>query len=149
MRSIELDNITQLAAGSFAGVPAARQRELLQALVQHLHAYAKATRLSHEEWRAALAFLHRSGDISSASRSEFSLLSDVLGLSSLVDLIAGSQSSPGATPGSVLGPFHTAGSPWCPNPADLTAGNAGRVVLLRGRVLGPDGQPLSEVERGF
>ena len=100
MRSIELDNITQLAAGSFAGVPQARQRELLQALVQHLHAYAKDTRLTHEEWRAALAFLHRTGDISSASRSEFSLLSDVLGLSSLVDLIAGSQSSPGATPGS-------------------------------------------------
>ena len=149
MRSIELDNITQLAAGSFAGVPAARQRELLQALVQHLHAYAKATRLSHEEWRAALAFLHRSGDISSASRSEFSLLSDVLGLSSLVDLIAGSQSSPGATPGSVLGPFHTAGSPWCANPADLTAGNVGRVVLLRGRVLDMAGQPVPNAALDF
>ena len=149
MRNIELDNITQLAAGSFAGVPQARQRELLQALVQHLHAYAKDTRLTHEEWRAALAFLHRSGDISSASRSEFSLLSDVLGLSSLVDLIAGSQSAPGATPGSVLGPFHTAGSPWCANPADLTAGNVGRAVLLRGRVLDIAGQPLPNAALDF
>ncbi len=149
MRNIELDNITQMAAGSFAGVPEARQRELLQALVQHLHAYAKDTRLTHEEWRAALAFLHRSGDISSASRSEFSLLSDVLGLSSLVDLIAGSQSAPGATPGSVLGPFHTAGSPWCANPADLTAGNVGRVVLLRGRVLDSAGQPLPNATLDF
>ena len=48
-------------------------------------------------------------DMSSESRSEFSLLSDVIGLSSLVDLLA---SDPAATPGSVLGPFHTAGSPW-------------------------------------
>ena len=149
MRNIELGNITQAAADSFAGVPQTRQRELLQSLVQHLHAYAKETQLTHEEWRAALAFLHRTGDISSASRSEFSLLSDVLGLSSLVDLIAGAQSTPGATPGSVLGPFHTAGSPWCPNPADLTAGNAGRAVLLRGRVLGPDGQPLPEATLDF
>lgn len=153
MRNIDIDNITQAAAGSFAGVPQARQRELLQALVQHLHAYAKEAKLTHEEWRAALAFLHRTGDISSSSRSEFSLLSDVLGLSSLVDLIAGSQSSPGATsgatPGSVLGPFHTAGSPWCNNPADLTAGNAGRVVLLRGRVLGINDQPLPEATWDF
>ena len=149
MRSIELGNITQAAAESFAGVPGARQRALLQALVQHLHAYAKDTQLTHEEWRAALAFLHRTGDISSDSRSEFSLLSDVLGLSSLVDLIAGARSTPGATPGSVLGPFHTAGSPWCLNPADLTAGNAGRVVLLRGRVLDIDGQPLPNATLDF
>lgn len=139
MSDIRLDNITQAAIDSLAGIPDARRRELLQQLVQHLHAYAKATRLTHAEWRAGLAFLHRVGDISSASRSEFSLLSDVLGLSSLVDLLA---STPGATPGSVLGPFHTVGSPWCDNPADLTRGNAGQVVLLRGRVLGPTGKPL-------
>lgn len=149
MRSIELGNITQAAARSFAGVPDARRRELLQSLVQHLHAYAKDTQLTHEEWRSALTFLHRTGDISSASRSEFSLLSDVLGLSSLVDLLAGAQSMPGATPGSVLGPFHTAGSPWCANPADLTAGNAGRVVLLRGRVLDIDGQPVPDAALDF
>ena len=149
MRSIELGNITQAAAGSFAGVPDARRRELLQSLVKHLHAYAKDTQLTHEEWRSALTFLHRTGDISSASRSEFSLLSDVLGLSSLVDLLAGAQSMPGATPGSVLGPFHTAGSPWCTNPADLTAGNAGRVVLLRGHVLDIDGQPVPDAALDF
>ena len=146
MRNIELDNITQAAADSFSGVPNARQRDLLQMLVQHLHAYAKATNLTHAEWRGALAFLHRASDISSDSRSEFSLLSDVLGLSSLVDLIG---STPGATPGSVLGPFHTAGSPWCASPADLTAGNAGRVVLMRGRVLGLDDRPLTEATLDF
>ena len=149
MRNIELGNITQAAAESFAGVPQTRRRELIQALVQHLHAYAKDTKLTHEEWRAALAFLHRTGDISSHSRSEFSLLSDVLGLSSLVDLIAGAQSSPGATPGSVLGPFHTAGSPWCANPADLTVGNLGRAVLLRGRVLDINGQPVPNATLDF
>lgn len=146
MNDIRLDNITARVADSFAGVPDARQRELIQQLVQALHGYAKATKLTHAEWRAALAFMHRVGDISNASRSEFSLLSDVLGLSSLVDLLA---STPGATPGSVLGPFHTAGSPWFDNPADLTVGNAGEVVLLRGRVLGPEGRPLPEATLDF
>lgn len=146
MKDIRLDNLTPAAVASFAGVQNERQRELLQQLVRHLHAYATVTQLTHAEWRAALAFLHRAGDISSASRSEFSLLSDVLGLSSLVDLLA---SVPGATPGSVLGPFHTAGSPWCANPADLSAGNAGEVALLRGRVLDMQGQPLPRATIDF
>ena len=146
MKDIRLNNITAVADASFDGVPDARRRELMQQLVQHLHAYAKATQLTHAEWRAGLAFLHRVGDISSDSRSEFSLLSDVLGLSSLVDLLA---SVPGVTPGSVLGPFHTAGSPWRDNPADLAAGNAGEVVLLRGRVLDAAGRPLPEATLDF
>ncbi len=146
MRDLRLDNITEVAVASLAGLPDARQRELMQQLVQHLHAYAKAVKLTHAEWRAALAFMHRTGDISSDTRSEFSLLSDVLGLSSLVDLMA---STADATPGSVLGPFHTVGSPWLGNPADLIASNAGQRVLLRGRVLGQRGQPLPDATLDF
>ena len=146
MRNLHLENITEVAAASQAGLGDARQRELMQQLVLHLHVYAKAVKLTHAEWRAALAFLHRTGDISSDSRSEFSLLSDVLGLSSLVDLLA---STPGTTPGSVLGPFHTAGSPWLPNPANLIGNNIGERVLLRGRVLGAKGQPLTDASIDF
>jgi hydroxyquinol 1,2-dioxygenase len=141
MRDVRLDNITGLAAGSFAEVPDARRRALVQQLVQHLHAYARSVKLTHAEWRAALAFLHRVGDISSDTRSEFSLLSDVLGLSSLVDLLA---TRDGTTPGSVLGPFHAADSPWRDNPANLIGNNAGEPVLLRGRVLDAAGHPLPE-----
>ncbi|MCE2689361.1 MAG: 6-chlorohydroxyquinol-1,2-dioxygenase [Rubrivivax sp.] len=87
MRDLNLDNITATAVDSFAGLADARQRELVQTLVRHLHAYAREVKLTHAEWRAAIAFLHRVGDISSEQRSEFSLLSDVTGLSSLVDLL--------------------------------------------------------------
>ncbi len=146
MRDLNLSNITNAAAISLVGLKDARQRELMQQLVQHLHAYAKAVNLTHAEWRAAMAFLHRTADISSDTRSEFSLLSDVLGLSSLVDLLA---SKPGVTPGSVLGPFHTVGSPWLGNPANLIGNNVGQRVLLRGRVLGTDGKPLPEATIDF
>lgn len=139
MRDIRLDNITTAAEASFAGLAEPRRRELVQALVRHLHGYAREVALTHAEWRGALAFLHRVGDISDSQRSEFSLLSDVLGLSSLVDLLA---SRSGATPGSVLGPFHAVGSPWLDNPADLVRTNAGEPVWLRGQVLGADGSPL-------
>ena len=146
MRNLHLDNITEVAAASLDGLTEGRRRKLMQQLVLHLHAYARKVNLTHAEWRAALAFLHRAGDISSDTRSEFSLLSDVLGLSSLVDLMA---STPGATPGSVLGPFHTVGSPWLPNPANLIGNNAGERVLLRGRVLGTHGRPLPDASIDF
>jgi hydroxyquinol 1,2-dioxygenase len=139
MRYLRLDNITEVVAASFDGLPDARRRELMQQLVRHLHAYAREVRLTHAEWRAALAFLHRTGDISSDTRSEFSLASDVLGLSSLVDLLG---STPDTTPGSVLGPFHAADSPWRDNPADLIGDSVGERVLLRGRVLDARRRPL-------
>lgn len=141
MKDIRLDNLTDIAAQTFAGAPEARRRELSQALVRHLHGFAKEVRLTHAEWREAIAFFHRVGDISNDQRSEFTLLSDVLGLSSLVDLLG---SHPQATPGSVLGPFHTADSPWRDNPANLIGDNAGERVLLRGRVRNAEGAPLSE-----
>ncbi len=146
MQDLNLNNITEAAANSLAKLPDARQRELLQQLVQHLHAYAKAVKLTHAEWRAALAFVHRASDISSDTRSEFSLLSDVLGLSSLVDMLA---STADTTPGSVLGPFHSVGSPWMHNPVNLIGNNAGRRVLLRGRVLNAKRQPLPEASIDF
>ena len=139
MRNIDLVNITEAAAQSFQGLPDARQQVLVQALVKSLHQYAKDVQLTHAEWRAALVFLHKVGDISSDSRSEFSLLSDVMGLSSLVDLL---DSDPSATPGSVLGPFHTVGSPWLDNPANLIGVNEGQRVLLRASVCDSAGQPL-------
>jgi len=146
VRKLTLDNITAAAVDSFAGLPDARRRELVQVLVRHLHDYAREVRLSHAEWRAALGFLHRVGDISTPERSEFSLLSDVTGLSSQVDLL---WSQAGATPGSNLGPFHAAGSPWRDNPADLIGDNAGTRVLLRSRVLDMQGQPLAGAEVDF
>ena len=146
MRNVTAESLTGAVTASFAGLPDARQRELVTALVTHLHRFAKDTGLRHGEWRAALAFLHRVGDISSDSRSEFSLLSDVLGLSSLVDLLA---SAPAATPGSVLGPFHTAGSPWQANPANLIGDNPGQRVLLRGQVRHAAGAPLVCAEIDF
>lgn len=139
-------NITDIAAKSFSGLPDARARELVQKLVVALHGYARDVKLTHEEWRGALSFLHECAKISSQSRSEFSLLSDVLGLSSLVDLLA---SAPGATPGSVLGPFHTVGSPWVDNPANLIGANCGSAVLLQGRVCDRLGKPLPQATIDF
>jgi protocatechuate 3,4-dioxygenase beta subunit len=139
MKNITRDNLTETVKQSFSKIDDTRMKQLVERLVHHLHAFAQETSLTHAEWREGIAFLHRAGEISSASRSEFTLMSDVLGLSSLVDLLA---SRPGATEGSVLGPFHTRGSPWVESGSNLIRDNKGEAVVLRGRVTDVDGQPL-------
>lgn len=146
MKNITRDNLTDTVKNSFAAIDDERLRHLVNRLAHHLHAFAAETQLTHDEWREGIAFLHRAAEISSPSRSEFTLLSDVLGLSSLVDLLA---ARPGATEGSVLGPFHTRGSPWMDNGSSLIRDNAGDPVLIRGRVTDTHGQPLPEATIDF
>lgn len=139
MKNITQQNVTGAVRDSFGNIDDARLKYLVQSLVTAVHGYAKDIGLTHEEWRSALDFLHRSAAITSESRSEFTLLSDVLGLSSLVDLLA---SLPGATEGSVLGPFHSRGSPWVESGANLMNDNVGTPALLRGRVTDTRGEPI-------
>ena len=146
MKNIHRDNLTAVVQHSFAGMADERARQLMQQLVKHLHAFALETQLNHDEWRAGLGFLHEAAQITSDSRSEFSLMSDVLGLSSLVDLISFKA---GTTPGSVLGPFHARGSPWMTTPVNLLAGNPGDVVLLYGSVKDESGQPIVDATIDF
>ena len=146
MKNIHRDNLTAVVQNTFQGVADVRSKYLLQQFVKHLHALALETQLTQGEWRAAMGFLHDAAEISDESRSEFTLASDVFGLSSLVDLIAFKE---GTTPGSVLGPFHTQGSPWMTTPVNLLADNPGEVVVLRGSVRDEAGLPLANATVDF
>ena len=66
--------------------------------------------LTSKEWVIAVDFLTRTGQICSSSRHEFITLSDVLGVSALVDGLNNPNVAAG-TPSSILGPFHTDDSP--------------------------------------
>lgn len=139
MRDITADTITQAVMASWANAPDARARQVLQRLTHHLHAFIDDVRPTHAEWLAAVDFLWRCGQISNDQRNEFALLSDVFGVTSLVDL---RNAIPGATVGSVLGPFYSDDSPYVPFGADLVKDNAGDVVLVTGVVRDTAGRPI-------
>lgn len=146
MKSIDLANLTETVQNSFKNVEHPRNKYLLEQLVKHLHAFAQETQLTHDEWRMGLQFLHDAAKITTDTRSEFSLTSDVFGLSSMVDLLASKQ---GTTPGSVLGPFHARGSPWMTTPVNLRGSNPGELVILRGSVKTETHQPIPEATIDF
>ncbi|HEX8485343.1 dioxygenase [Sphingomonas sp.] len=139
MRDLTPETITQVFRGYFDDASDPRAREVLGALAQHLHAFVLETRLTHDEWRKGLELLGWAGRITTPERNEFVLFSDVLGVSSLVDMI---HSTPAGTSSSVLGPFHVTGAPALANGGDLKGQFAGEVVLVRGQVRDASGRPV-------
>jgi hydroxyquinol 1,2-dioxygenase len=139
MQGIDRNTLTDAVIASFEGASDPRMKEVIGALVRHLHAFAREVELRPEEWRAGIAFLTAAAAITDDKRNEFVLASDILGLTSLTDLL---QGVPGATERSVLGPFHAEGSPMLPVGGDLIRDNAGPPVLVRGRVLDLEGRPV-------
>lgn len=131
----------EVVAASFAGTPDPRLKRVLTSLVRHLHAFVKDVELTEEEWAQAIAFLTATGHKCDDSRQEFILLSDILGVSMLVQTI-NHRSQGTSTESTVLGPFHVAESPSRELGDNIALDNKGQPCLVTGRVTGLDGEPL-------
>ncbi|MDA7984006.1 MAG: intradiol ring-cleavage dioxygenase [Alphaproteobacteria bacterium] len=119
----------------------ARAREIYRVLVKHLHAAVRELEPTQEEWLRAIRFLTRTGHMCDDWRQEFILLSDVLGVSMLVDAVNNRKPS-GASESTVLGPFHVAGAPELPMGADICRDKKGTPMLVKGRILDTAGNPI-------
>ena len=139
MRNVTKDNITDVFNGYMADDMEPRTREIMTSLVRHLHDFARETNLTHDEWRKGIAFLEGCAAMETDDRHEFVLVSDLLGLSSLVDML---HSSPEATSSSVLGPFHVSGAPPLAVGGDMKRGFGGQILLAEGTIRDTEGNPI-------
>lgn len=114
---------------------------VMAALVKHLHAFAKEVHLTQAEWDYGIDFLTKTGQICSAERQEFILLSDTLGFSMLVDAINNRRPA-GATENTVFGPFHVDGVPVREMGANICLDGKGESCLFEGRVVDLAGNPI-------
>ncbi|KIQ03720.1 6-chlorohydroxyquinol-1,2-dioxygenase [Agrobacterium tumefaciens] len=118
-----------------------RLAQIMTSLVSHMHAFVKDVSLTEKEWEHAIDFLTRTGQMCSATRQEFILLSDSLGVSMLVDAI-NHRKPPGATESTVFGPFHVDGAPEREMGAVISLDGKGEICLFQGRVMDLDGAPI-------
>lgn len=139
MADINQFTITEAVKKSFRTEEGSRFEFLLRSLIDHVHDFARETNMTHEEWMRMLTFAYDCGKISTPERHEFILLSDVLGLSALVDMI---NTRGGATEGSNLGPFYLDNAPRKALGADLAGPREGVSVLCHGIVRDSLGHPL-------
>ena len=140
-------NDTELTAAvikSFEETPDPRVKFLMEELVKSLHEYVRKTDLSFDEWGYAIDFLTRTGQKCTSSRQEFILLSDVLGVSMLVDAV-NHREREGATETTVLGPFYVGEHKPMPHGTDVSPDLPGERMFVQSRVTDLKGKPLAGV----
>ncbi|MTD52812.1 intradiol ring-cleavage dioxygenase [Amycolatopsis pithecellobii] len=132
----------EVVTESFADTPDPRLKHILTSLVEHLHAFVKDIEPTEAEWEQAIGFLTATGHLCDDTRQEFVLLSDVLGVSMLVDAI-NNRKSVAATDTTVLGPFHMVESPPRDLGANISLDGNGEPCVFAGQVRSSDGTPLA------
>jgi protocatechuate 3,4-dioxygenase beta subunit len=140
MRNLTPATITQAFAEYCKNAPSERTRALLVSLASHLHSFVRDNKVTQAEWNAAIDALTRATRFTDDKRNEYILFSDLLGVSSLVDMVNAATSG---TPSSVLGPFHIEGAPELPNGGDLWRGQVGEPLVVSGTVRDDKGAPAA------
>lgn len=143
------ETIAYFTEGKSVGAVTARVSEdadprlayVMNALVTHLHAFIKDVELTQAEWAMAVGFLTKTGQMCDGNRQEFILLSDVLGVSMLVDAI-NNRRPDGATENTVLGPFHVDGVPEYDMGTNISKDGGNETCLFQGIVTDLNGKPL-------
>ncbi|TIX87478.1 intradiol ring-cleavage dioxygenase [Rhizobium sp. P44RR-XXIV] len=135
------ENSVEVVTGRNANARDARLKQVMEVVTRKLHEAVKELEPTQDEWMEAIFFLTRTGHTCTDWRQEFILLSDVLGVSMLVDAINNRKPS-GASESTVLGPFHVADAPELPMGANICLDQKGEDMVISGRILDTDGKPI-------
>ncbi|MBO9649721.1 MAG: intradiol ring-cleavage dioxygenase [Variovorax sp.] len=145
MRNINENTITAAVLDRMAECPSPRLKEIMSALVRHMHDFAREVKLTEAEWAAGIEFLTATGQKCTDKRQEFILLSDTLGLSMLTVAMNHSKSAQ-ATEATVFGPFHVPGAPTLALGDDISGGAKGDPLFVNATVRGRDGEPVANAQ---
>ncbi len=143
MRAIDENTITEAAIDQMASTPNPRLKQIMEGLVHHLHDWAREVDLTPEEWLEGIKFLTAVGQKCDQYRQEFILLSDTLGMSSLINALHDRRATEKGTQSSLLGPFYRQDSPHM-NLGDsiVKEPGPGKEVVLYGKVLDAAGNGI-------
>lgn len=161
---------TQKVIESMGPKTTPRMREVMSALIPHLHDFAREVELTVDEWMAGVQMINWAGKMSDERRNEGQLMCDVVGLESyvlmfllwcsrlladfgfdsrLVDEITykkASEAADTATQSAILGPFFQHDNPILKKGASIyrTKAEKAEVVYMYGKVVdNKTGKPLA------
>jgi hydroxyquinol 1,2-dioxygenase len=142
MQDLDENTATDAALAQMANTPDPRLKQIMDAAVRHLHAFAREVDLTPVEWLTAIQFLTSVGKACSPIRQEFILLSDILGLSAVVNALHDKKARELGTQSSLLGPFYREGAPELPLGSVIIEHPTAPLITLYGQVTDNDGTPI-------
>jgi hydroxyquinol 1,2-dioxygenase len=142
MRDLDEFTVTEEALSQMARTENPRFKEIGDAAVRHLHAFAREVGLTPEEWLLGIQFLTEVGRACTPLRQEFILLSDVLGLSAVVNALHDKKARELGSQSSLLGPFFREGAPVLPAGAQIVEKPTEPEIVVYGKVTNNDGTPI-------
>jgi len=135
------ENLTQAVIERIRPDAEPRIRHVMEALIRHVHDFVREVELTPEEWETGIAFLTEIGRWCDDKRQEAILLSDILGVSMLVDAIA-HRTHASVSETTVLGPFHRENPPPMTNGQNMAPGVEGERLEVEVRICDAEGAPL-------
>jgi protocatechuate 3,4-dioxygenase beta subunit len=136
--------LTRAVIDRMTNARSSRLQEAMEIVIRHLHAIVREAKITQDEWWQAIEFLTRAGKMCSESRQEFILLSDILGVSMLVDAVD-NVAGPGISDSTVLGPFYAGHQrELAHGESILLREEASEPLVMSGRVTDPEGQPVAD-----
>ncbi|MCF3643237.1 catechol 1,2-dioxygenase [Rhizobium sp. TRM95111] len=138
----KVEDVTPVVLRAMAGGSDRRLRDLVTSLVSHLHQFVIETKPTEAEFEYGLRWIAALGHHTNDFNNEVVLAADVLGISTLIDLI-NNDGMQGETMSALLGPFYRGESPLCAS-GDCIARSAtpGPALHFSGRVVDVDGTPI-------
>jgi catechol 1,2-dioxygenase len=141
------EQVTDAVVDAFQNIPDPRLREILIALVSHLHAFARDVHLTEEEFEKAVAYVAALGQRTNANHNEVVLMSGSLGFSSLICLLNNGNNGQTETTANLLGPFWRMNSPRTENGGSIIRSpTPGPAIFVNCRVKDQSGKPIEGAE---
>lgn len=137
-------HLTEVALATMQRTPDPRLREIMTALVAHLHQFVRDVKLTEAEFQMALALVNRIGQLSNDTHNEASVMAGSLGVSPLVCLLNNGDNGATETVQNLLGPFWRMGAPRVENGGTLLRSpTPGPVLYVHGEVVDRAGAPVA------
>jgi protocatechuate 3,4-dioxygenase beta subunit len=124
-----------------------RLREILQALVRHLHGFVREISLTEREFQEAVRIVAAMGQMTTPSHNEVALMAGSLGVSPLVCLLNNGNNGQTETQANMLGPFWRDDQPLSANGDTLVRSpTPGPALLVRVCLEDGNGHPIAGAE---
>jgi hydroxyquinol 1,2-dioxygenase len=141
------EDVTPAVLSEIARAPDPRFREIMSALVRHLHAFAREVRLTEAEFQAAAKYIAELGQRTNESHNEVVLMAGSLGFSTLICLLNNGNNGATETTANLLGPFWRADAPPTENSASIVRSpTPGEPIFVNAWIKDPQGNPVAGAE---